>query len=209
MNRHIAYAIAILVAQVLTTVHAQETVYKSPQEVFDAAKAAAKMSDYKAFHSTLTPESADIMAGQLALYGMTMRAIIEFDKTGKTAAQMKPLFDAMSKHGLTEEVLKKMVPRNPNADQKEKLNAVREAIKPIIKKQAEFVHDMMVEMKKISPKSGGLEEIADDTLEDVKINEKSDAATANAVRMRAGKKTTQALQFEKINGSWRIVLPRL
>src|SRR5262249_35357412 len=158
MNRRIAFSTATLLALVMTTAYAQEKVYKKPEDVFDAAKKAAKDGNYKAFHATLTPDSADLMVGQLALVGVVMKGVADFDKTGKAKEQMKPLFDALKKHGLTDEVLKKMKPLDPKASQKEQLKALKKMIEPI-KKQPEFVQDVMNAMKKINPKGGGLDEI--------------------------------------------------
>lgn len=213
MNRRSLYSSAVLVVLMVGAAYAQKKdvaepskVYKEPKDVFEAARTAAKNNDYKAFYHTLTPDSADLLTGQLAMVGVMIKSFSEFDKTNKTKDQVKPVFDAMTRHGLGE-LMKSPKPLDPKAKPPEQLKALREMIKPV-KSQPDFVADMMKAMSKINPKGEALSDLANDKLENVKVNEKEGKATGDAVGKRGGKDSKVALQFEKIGGSWRIVLPQ-
>src|SRR5207249_800354 len=150
-----------VLALVVADVHGQK-VYKTPQDVFKAAQAAAKKNDLKTFYRLLTPESAERMASQMAMLGVMFKGFSQLDE--KIAKQMKPIFEAMDKHGLTDEKLKKMKKIDPKADPKEQAKAMKQLVEPIKDKGA-FFADMMAALKKVNPKGGGLEELADATLE--------------------------------------------
>lgn len=215
MNRRFAFTGPVLLALV-AAVSAQKkeepgAVYKKPEEAFDAAKKAAGKGDYKAFYKVLTPASGELLTAQVALLCVAMKNAAAVDKgQGNLSKQLKPVFAVMEKHGLKGDVVKKLKPLGPKADAKEQEKLFKEAIKPI-KDPAQFIHDALTKMQEAYPKgSGGLKEIANDKLEDVKVD--GDKATGTAVGLRKGKdKPVEAktpLKFEKIQGSWRIVLPK-
>jgi hypothetical protein len=179
-------------------------VYKTPQEVFAAAKAAAKKNDVKAFYQTLTPESREKLTAMSAMMGVMTKAFSAFDTTGKAEEKIKPIVDAMKKHGLTDEAMKKVKPLTPTSTPKEVAASLKQ-LAGMVKDPPGFIGDMMAAMKKVDPKAEGLEALARARLEDVKID--GDKATGTTIGKKGDKEEKQPLKFEKIAGSWRIVLP--
>src|SRR5262245_52406413 len=61
--------------------------YDSPRAAFDAARAALKKDDYKAFYHCLTPEAGELLAGHLAFAGVMARYLATLDPSGRAAQQ--------------------------------------------------------------------------------------------------------------------------
>src|SRR5262249_47688771 len=81
-------------------------VYKSPQEVFEAAKKAGDDRDIKGFIGCITAESRDTAVGGLVLAAGLMKAFAKFAKE-EDKDKLKKLDELLEKHGLTEDVFKK------------------------------------------------------------------------------------------------------
>jgi len=194
----------VMLAFLGASVHGQDKVYKTPQDVFKAAKEAAKKGDAKALYATITPESGERMLGQMVVLGITFKAFASLDKTGKAAEQLKPFFDTMEKHGLDEAALKKMKKLDPNDSPEEQTKAMRKMVEPV-KDKAAFFSDIMGVFKKMNPKGGGIESLAQGNLEDVKIE--GNKAKGTIVGKKGDKEKRDPIEFERVRGSWLMVIP--
>jgi tricorn protease-like protein len=175
----------------------EQKTYETPQAVFDAAALAARKKDYQTAIECFTEESRNQLAEILLGAGMITRSFGRFDKTEKAQEAMKLLDGVFQKHGLTKDVLDRLVkmPRDQQSDE----------LKKLIKDRSAFVADMMEIMPKISRKKKGsrspmLE--GNDKLVDVKID--ADTATGVVVMERAGKEDRKPLKFKKERGGWKI-----
>src|SRR5215208_6456350 len=97
---------ALIGAVTAASAGAQAKVYKTPQEVFEAATAAAKKGDMKTFFSLLEEGSLNQVTAGMAMTGMFFRSFAELDKTGKAKDAMKDIEKVMKKHGLSAEATK-------------------------------------------------------------------------------------------------------
>jgi hypothetical protein len=179
---------------------AKSTSYGSPKEVFDAASAAAAKEDWPTLVQCLTDESRDGLAGTLVMGGMLMKGFAALDKDkGKESA--KQIEDVLTKHGLTEEHLKKMDQEPPakGSDPKDDMKVLAKLIEPIKDKTA-FIAEMMTVMKKVADKdtlvSFGNE------LKDLKID--GDTARGTFLMKQGGKEKQEPIEFRKGSNGWKI-----
>ena len=175
----------------------EPAVFATPQAAFDAAVKASKAKDFKAFAAVLTPESQGKLAGQLAGLGVMFKAFSAFDKEGKMKDKLADFDKIMDKHGLTKDVMGKL---KQTKDPKE-IEANNKVIATAIKDKPGFVGDVMKWLDAANPgknKGGPLDEA---TLKDVKIT--GDKATGTVVT----KEKEEPMEFAKVGGGWRIVLP--
>jgi hypothetical protein len=186
------------------------TTYRTPQEVFKAAKKALQREDWKGFCATLTDDSRDTLAGGLALMPLMAKGFAKLageDKEKEILAKLKPLEDVMTRHGLTEAVLNKMKEekKEPGKDPEAIRRGLKKLVSPI-KDRSAFIAEMVAAMKKIDEKKADTAPLPRDAqLKDLKIT--GDKAKANVVSMRDGKEKSDPIEFRRINGSWKIELP--
>src|SRR5262249_28265932 len=136
--------------------------YASPQEVFDAAIKAAQKEDWRTFTNCLTNDSADTLAGGLALGAVLTKtflsALAEKDETGKIKEILLIVDGVIKKHGLDKETPERIDLKDQAAVKK-----LLGEYKRRIKDRAGFVADMMAAQKKIpggekaAPYQGGAE----------------------------------------------------
>ena len=175
----------------------EPAVFATPKAVFDAAVKASKAKDFKAFAAVFTPESQAKLAGQLAGLGVMFKAFSAFDKEGKMKDKLADFDKIMDKHGLTKDVMGKL---KQTKDAKE-IEANNKVIATAIKDKPGFVADVMKWLDAANPgknKGGPLDEA---TLKDVKID--GNKATGTVVT----KEKEEPMEFAKVGGGWRIVLP--
>jgi len=174
------------------------TVYKTPQEVFDAFIPAMNKRDTKAYVGCLAPAALKRMAGQLARLGVQRRVFAETGgKDGgpndKLMKSWKGTFEVLDKHGLTGEVTKKI-----KATDQQKAEA---ALAALVKDHAAFVLDYLDAVDKQEGnklKEGNLKA----KLSDVKID--GDKATGTVtVTTRAGEEK-QTFGFVKVGDGWKL-----
>ena len=171
--------------------------FATPKAVFDAAVKASKAKDFKAFAAVFTPESQGKLAGQLAGLGVMFKAFSAFDKEGKMKDKLADFDKIMDKHGLTKDVMGKL---KQTKDPKE-IEANNKVIATAIKDKPAFVGDVMKWLDAANPgknKGGPLDEA---TLKGVKVD--GDKATGTVVT----KDKEEPMEFAKVGGGWRIVLP--
>src|SRR5262245_32977884 len=108
MSRTAATA-ALLLAALALTAFAQKDkdekkpkLYKTPQEVFDAANAAHAKKDFKTLAACLAPESQKNLASALAMFAVESRRSLKDEKDAEKRASIAKANKVLDKHGLTE-----------------------------------------------------------------------------------------------------------
>jgi hypothetical protein len=178
--------------------------HATPEDVFKTAKAAADKEDWKGFCDCLTDDSRDTFAGGMAFAGVMMKAFGELG--GKEAgAKLKPIDDVLTKHGLTEENLKKMEKGPPLGAEKDMAKAMKELVAPV-KDRSAFVADMVAALKQVGEKGKDQPPFPKDAvLKDVKID--GDSAKAMVVSQQGGAERSEPIEFRKVGAGWKIELP--
>jgi hypothetical protein len=207
MFRTIAAA-ALLLAALAVTAGAQKDkdekkakLYKTPQEVFDAAEAAEAKKDSKTMAACLAPASQKEFAALLAVIAVEKRRAAKDEKDEKKrealAKEAKPANEILDKHGLTEKATKDV----RFADTPKENKQVRKTLDELIKKPEAFLAEMLA----VSDFLGG-DKDKKSKLTDVKID--GDKATGTVVTegKDKGKERKEPVGFVKINGGWRILL---
>jgi hypothetical protein len=174
------------------------TVYKTPQEVFDAFIPALNKRDTKTFVGCLAPEVIKKMAGDAARRGIERRI---FAQTGgkdggvndKLMKSWKGTFDVLDKHGLTAEATKKI-----KADDRQKAEA---ALVKLIKDHAAFLVDYQEAMDKQEGSKPKESEVKA-KLGDVKID--GDRATGTVTITNKDNEEKQTFAFVKVGDGWKI-----
>jgi hypothetical protein len=189
---------------------AAEKVYKTPQAVFDAAIAAAKKQDFKAFCECMDDESRDALAGQFAMMGMMVKSFSEFDPKDKGKAA--PLDAILKKHGLTEEVMKKGPPNLPRPAKApkgpdEQNKAMAEMARVMIKDRTGFIVEMLAALEKMGdkPKKSSPIFAGEVSLVDLKID--GNSAKGTLLTRENGKEDREPISFKKQGPTWKVVMP--
>jgi hypothetical protein len=185
--------------------------HRTPQEVFEAARKAAKAKDYKTFMKCLTDDSQDTLAGGTAFAALMMKGFVEAfakgDDAKKVQEMVKNLDAVLARHGLTEEAFAKLKEEMPK-DAKD-VGAIQKVVKTLvrpIKDKAAFFGDIVGALEKLSPgKEQGGPFPADAELKDVKI----DGATAAGVIVskQGDKEKREPIHFRRVGEGWKIDLP--
>jgi len=184
-------------------------VYKTPQDVFDAAQKAQEDNDYKALVGCYTEKARGDRAVFFAAVFSEGRARLkdkDDEKSKEELKKAKPILDVLDKHGLTEEAVAK-VKKDTEKDQ----DKAHKAVLDLIKDPTAFLVEFATEAHKagvFGKPAGKVEK----KLTDVKID--GDKATATEVTTRTikgkdkdeDKKVEQKepVTFVKVDGSWLI-----
>ena len=129
------------------------------------------------------------------------KAFSALDKEGKMKDKIADLDRIMDKHGLTKEAMAKLM---PTKDPKE-IEKNNKAITTIVKDKPAFVGDVMKWLESANPgksKGGPLDEA---TLKDLKVD--GNKATGTVLTKTGDKEKEEPMEFAKVGGGWRIVLP--
>jgi hypothetical protein len=185
----------------------REPVYKTPQAVYDAAQKAAKTLDGKKLWSCMSKGEQDHQVGSLVVMPHLLKAFGSFgSKEPKILEQveknLKPLFDVLKKHKLTEEDLKERFKDKGPKDSPGKGKMTRENLQKIasaVKNRKAFFVDMLAALKKQGKKE---EKPGKAELKDLEID--GDKATGVDVMTKDGKETRRPIKFVKEGGSWKI-----
>ncbi len=184
--------------------------YRTPEEVFEAAKKAIAREDWKGVCATFTDNTRDMLAGGLAMMPLMAKGFAKLageDKEKEMLEKIKPLTDVLAKHGLTDAVLKKMEKQGDKGEKGEE--AIRKGLKRLvgpIKDRCAFIAEMITVLKKADGKGlkdGPLPKDAE--LKDLKVD--GDHAKGTVVSTVSGKEKRDPIEFRKIGGSWKIDLP--
>jgi len=176
-------------------------VYKTPQEVFDAHVAAEKKGDFKTLASTLAPVAQKEFGAVIAIEFAAGRAELKASKEEKDKQVyqiLKPTFDVLDKHGLTEKATKD-VKKSKDAKEREKSKKV---IEGLVKDHEAFLADMLSALDKLggNPKT-------EDKLTELKVDgDKATGVVVSTYDEKLKKKPKkEPVSFVKINDSWRII----
>ncbi len=180
-------------------------VYKTPQEVFDAAKTAIKNNDTKTAMDCLTDEARDTLTGGVAFMALMAKGFGAFAQKDEEKEKLKKLDDVLNRHGLTEEYVKTLP--KPQIGKKPSPEEIKEGIKKLvapIKDRGGFVADVLALLPSKDGKKGGpFEELGGNPkLEDVKVT--GDRAKGEMVGMKDGKEVRKPIDFKKEGGGWKI-----
>jgi len=172
----------------------KEKQYKTPQAVFDAAMAAQERKDFKTAVACVAPEARKDLAASLALNALNIKQ----GNTKEVRKELKPLFDVLDKHGLTEKAVKDV----QLGDDPKTVEKSREKLKKLIKKPADFAVDYMTAQDKVG--AGERPGESKIKLTGVKIN--GDKATGTmSIDFGGSSDTILPVEFVKINGGWKFI----
>jgi hypothetical protein len=202
MAGRMAVLAGLLAAVVAASAAAQAKVYKTPQEVFDAIKEAAKKGDLKAYYALVEPESVRRLAAALAVSTHGLRTAADAGKLEmKMKERFKPVFAVMDKHGLTSAASKKIKRIELDEDPAKTVKAARPLLE-LIKDQRGFVADMLTTLTGKDDEK--LKLLAKARLKDVKID--GDRATGQVVNTVKGKERSTRQEFVKVGKGWMMKL---
>jgi hypothetical protein len=174
-------------------------VHDSPEAVFTAVKSAMKKGDYKGVLACMSDDCQKLVTGQLITTGMMIKHFAPQDPSGKAAEMVKPVDEVFSKHGLTEQALKKI---KPAKDSKELAKSLRSASE-LVKSRVTFFVDFNVMLAKADPRAP--KPFINAALIDVKIE--GDKARGTLVEKLQETESRYPISFVKLGGGWKIVLP--
>ena len=168
----------------------------TPQETFDAMKAAALKKDWSGMISCMSPQTQEMMLGGMAMMVEFMGAM------PGGGDKMKGATDILTRHGAKLDTSGLIGgggdPTKPNP---------QEALKKLtgnVKDKPACLAELMAWFDKNGDdkaKGGmGPDQISNSTLSDVKIE--GDKATGKIASKKNGKDETQNVQFQKIDGKW-------
>jgi hypothetical protein len=209
--------VVLILALTGLTVHAGgDAKYKSPEDVFKAAKTAVAGKNNKDLCKLLTDDSVDTLAGALSIgqvMGLSLgSAFAKGDQADKLKAQLKTLIDLLAKHGLTEEAMKGnkdlgKILFDAKASPEDKKKALQKLVEPAKDRRA-LLADLLTFSEKTVKQGkdkGGLFGAKDAQLKEVEIA--NDFAKGMVVYSVDGKEKRDPLHFRRIAGSWRIEMP--
>jgi hypothetical protein len=168
----------------------------TPEETFKLMQTAAEKEDWKGMLGNMTVESQESFAGMMAFGGVMIQAFAGLGGP-EGAAAAADIKKALDKHGLTEDVLKKLE-GDAGMDPEKAMKAL---IKPV-KDRGAFVADLMGAMKKMEGFKDRSPINKDTVLKDVKTT--GDTAKGTIEFEQEGKKESQPIAFKKVNGKWYV-----
>jgi hypothetical protein len=179
-----------------------KVIYATPQEVFDASLLASLKGDHDTYIRCLSPRVQYEMAGRMALSGLDL-SINQARRTAKEAEFWKkhdqPKYDAMAKHGLTEEVLK--ATRYGNTE--DRVERVKRSLLSHVKNVGAFLVDCQNAQDKVEGADYRLRLEDRPRLGEVKIE--GDKAKGELVYKRMDKEQKVPIEFLKVRAGWRLV----
>jgi hypothetical protein len=187
-------SIAFLLAAPTPTEPAKGKTYKTPQEVFAAAMAFQRKKDFKAMVDCVAPEAQKDMAAGLALAALSIK---EGNKDEIRKA-LKPLFDVLDRHGLTEKATKDI----QTGDDPKTVEKSRAKLRKLIKAPAAFA----VEYLSAQDRVGAGERPGETRVKLKGVKVKGDRASATMVIDFGGsKELEQPIEFVRIGGGWKLI----
>lgn len=171
--------------------------YETPQECFRALVAAEEKRDQKTFVGCLAPESQKRMALE-TVYASLEGRMVKGKDAEELAKMMRPVADALAKHGLTREATRDIKP----GKKPEERRKAEEAILPLIKDPAGLLVDTMVAFDQAMGIKPG-RTASGKTLTDVKID--GDKATGVVVIKGKFSERKEPVSFVKIDKGWRVL----
>jgi hypothetical protein len=169
----------------------------TPQETFDAMKAAAVKKDWGGMVACMTPQTQEMMLGGMAMMVQFMGAMPGGDK-------FKGAADILTRHGAKLDAKPDMSSLVGGPDAKANPQEALKKVVGDVKDKPACLAEVMAWLEKNGDektKSGmNSEQMANSTLTDVKIE--GDKATAKITSKIGGKDESQDVHFQKIDGRW-------
>jgi hypothetical protein len=167
----------------------------TPQETFDAMKAAAVKKDWSGMISCMTPQTQEMMLGGMAMMVEFMGAI------PGGGDKMKGASDILTRHGAKLDTSGLI--GSPDATKPNPQEALKKLVGDVKDKPA-CLAEVMAWLEKNGDdkmKSGmNSDQMANSTLSDVKVE--GDKATAKITSKKDGKEESHDVHFQKIDGKW-------
>jgi hypothetical protein len=190
----VAGSLLLLAALGVAVAGERQPVYKTPQEVFEAARKALQREDIKGFCAILTDNSRDTLAGGFVLMYGLMKAFSmreSEEKQWEFMAKFKPLDDVFAKHGLMEKAPNKTKNAKPAGDSPEAFAQVLKELVAPVKDRGLFIADVVdcfnkLDEKKIQNQSVRLDVRSPRRVEGVKDRGVYGQGGRNQKRGRAG-----------------------
>src|SRR6185437_13719375 len=183
-----------------------KVVYATPQEFFDAAYEAQSKDNHETFVRCLSPRLQYDMAAEMATKGLDI-SMGQARRKGKEAElkqkRDQPFFDAMTKHGLTAEVLK-ATKYDDTDDTNDRVERVRRSLLSHVKNIGPFLVDYLTAEDKAAGRRYipvKKEELP--RLTSVKID--GDKAKGEFVYTSFKQERKLPTEFLKVGGGWRLV----
>jgi hypothetical protein len=206
-------SVLLLAAVSVALAGGREPKYATPQEAWQAAAKAFTNKDWKAVYGVLTDESREKLTAQAAFLPLMIKGFAKLapkDKQAEEMAKLKPLDDVLAKHGLTEEVLKKMEQEaKAKGTDKKDPDAMKKALQTLIapiKDRRAFVGEMMPALQKATGMSKeDNKAFAEAQLKDVKVE--GDKARGVLVLKKGDKEQREPIEFRREGGGWRVEMP--
>jgi hypothetical protein len=173
--------------------------YSTPEATWATVTAANLSRDHKAFISGFSPTFQKEMVARQAFEALQMRNFNRGSKeaNAKFQAEIKPVLDALEKHGLTAETTKSINFRDRSQHQKNTAT-----IAGMVKDPVGLWTDLQSALAKLPDSKDGPSSEFSGKLEDIKID--GDKATAKSVRDGRGGPRSTPVHFAKFNGEWRV-----
>jgi hypothetical protein len=184
-------------------------IYQTPQEVFEVARAAVNKDDWRAFLSCFTDDSRDSVAGLTLFVAGLVKEVARLDKSAAARQTVKQLDLVFKKHGLTEAILKKQKAAGNAKDSETALRVLRAGLEPV-KDRSAFILDMFAAMRGYVKEIGKAEASFKEMIRNAELRElevKGDKATAVLLTTRDGQRVRESIEFRRLGGSWRMVVP--
>src|SRR5262245_8482177 len=184
--------------------------HQTPQEAFLAFMAAGEKEDWKAMCECLSDKTRDGFAAGLIFAGSLAQA---FATTPEERVKFKRVEDVLTKYGVgPSKEPRKALKTKTDFDQAgtDIEKAMMMAVASIKDRNA-FIAEMLAAFKQARPDTatnllaGQFFDFKDVTLEELKIQ--GDSATAVVVARRDGQEARQPLNFQRVEGGWRIEIP--
>jgi hypothetical protein len=206
----LAGSLLLLVAVSLGIAGDRQPVYRTPQEVFEAARKALQREDIKGLCATLTDDWRDTLAGRFVLMYGLMKAFSmreSEEKQWEFMAKFKPLDDVLAKHGLMEKAPNKTKEAKPAGNSPEAFAQVLKELVAPVKDRSAFMVDVVAFFNKLDEKKSEIK-VSDwffdlrGELKELKVV--GDMARGVVVRKKGGQENREAIWFSKVGRGWKI-----
>jgi hypothetical protein len=176
---------------------------KSPEDAFNAFKAAAKKEDVKAMMATLTKDSQLVLPGVMVVTAAMFKATSARLDKEKT----KLIDEMLAKHGISEEILAKVSGVEKLDDPKMVLKAII-SVGTAVKDKPGLVADAFQLFPKIDPKAHDpFKEMGAATIKDIAVD--GAKATGQVTLIRNEKERTEPFFFRMEDGAWKLDMVRM
>jgi hypothetical protein len=186
-----------------------ETSFNSPEESFQAARAALDNNDIRAFSKTLTPETVDVLIVGLGMgKGIKLNLAVAFareDEIERCKNELGEFKTILQKHGLSEANLRP-IKIDKDISPAELRRIVSKAVEPVKDRTGLLVELVRFSQKCAEHKKGAVFDFGKNPeLKDVVVT--GDTARGVLRVTKNGQESRESLNFRRVDGSWKIDVP--